>query len=190
MLRTISIATLLTAAGSLAFAATRLAPWSQEMPQPTDEHAFVQKGLGEWEGTMTTFTPGAPTDPIAVSQSVVAVGPFWTQATLDCDFMGMPYVGTGALGYDPDKGKFVGTWIDSMGSYLAMMEGEKTADGTLIMRWQAPDMMGNVVPHRYELVRKGGSEISTFYSGEGEGMKSMVITLRKKGEVREAGADK
>ena len=177
-------------AGSLTLGAMPLALRGQEMPQPTPEHDFVQESVGEWEGTMTNQMPGAPADGIPARQTAVPIGRFWIQTTFESEMMGMPYVGTGALGYDPKKKKYVGTWIDSYSSFMALMEGEKREDGTLIMRWTGPDMTGAMVPHRYEMVRKGSSEITTFHTGEGEGTKTMTIALRRTGKVREAGAGK
>lgn len=167
--------------GALAFAATRLAQ-EPALPQPTEHHQWIVDGAGEWEGTLTSFLPGMPTAPTPAKESVVAIGGFWTQSRFTCDFMGMPYVGVGVLGYDVEKKKFVSTWSDSMSSFLALMEGDmdpKTK--TLVMRWTAPDMTGKPAQHRSETVHEGDSYTSTFFVGEGAGTKSMVIAMARKG---------
>ena len=147
------------------------------MPMPTAEHKEILSSVGMWEGTMTAYMPGAPAEPIAARETVTAIGGFWTQARFECDFMGMPYVGTGAFGFDPERGKYVGTWIDSMGSYLAVMEGEKNSAGNVVMRWNAPDMTGKIVEHRNESVRSANAYTMTFYTGD---TKSMVISMKRK----------
>ncbi|MFG0319092.1 MAG: DUF1579 family protein, partial [Planctomycetota bacterium JB042] len=78
---------------------------------------------------------------------------------------------------------FVGTWIDNMSSYLAVMEGEKDEQtGAIVMRWMAPDgMTGLMVPHRNEVKATEDRSVSTFYVGEGEGRKIMEIDLKRKG---------
>ena len=42
--------------------------------------------------------------------------------------MNMPFEGRMQLGYDQNKKKFIGTWIDNFGSYLSIMEGTLSAD--------------------------------------------------------------
>jgi len=131
-------------------------------------------------------------EPVAAKETVEAIGSLWTQSRFECEFMGMPYVGTGCVGYDTTKKKFVGTWIDNMSTYIALMEGDMDpATGTLVMRWKAPDPSGTIVAHRSETVSKGDSYTSTFYMGEGEGTKSMVIAMKRTGKKPvEAGTGK
>ena len=182
MFRTFSLVALGFVLGLLVLTAVR--PTSQETPMPREtplpEHEYVQAGVGEWVGTMTSFMTADGT-PIPATQSVVAIGPFWTQSTFRCEFMGEPYTGTGALGYDPERKKFIGTWIDSYTSYMALMEGERNADGVLVMQWMAPDPMGSgMILHRYEYEQKKDSEVTNFFMGEGEGVQTMQISLRRK----------
>lgn len=162
-----------------ATAATFVAP-APQYPQPTEKHAQILEQVGTWEGTLTSLMPGAPGEPAAARETMVAVGGFWIQSTFQCDFMGMPYTGTGCVGYDESRGKYVGTWVDSMSSYLAVMEGEVDEDkGALVMRWEAPDPeSGKMVPHWSETVHGEDRYTSTFYMGEG--VKTMVIDMKRK----------
>lgn len=153
-----------------------------EWMQPTEQHEQIVAGAGEWEGTLTMFGEHATPQPLPAQETVEAVGPFWVQSRFTCDFMGMPYVGTGCVGYDPAAKKYVGTWVDNMSSYFACMEGEKDASGKLVMRWTAPDeTTGEPVAHRSESVETANGRVMTFYMGEGAGTKSMVIEMKHKG---------
>lgn len=180
MRRTHTIAAVL-AAGTLTVAAARPALFQQEemqMPQPTPEHAELQKHVGEYEGTLTYFQPGMEEMSTTAQETVTSAGPFWTVSNFTCDFMGMPYEGHGCSGYDPVKKKYIGTWIDNMSSYLAVMEGEHdAAKSTTFMRWNAPDMTGKIVPHRSEIVHGKDAYTMTFYT---DGVKSMVIAMKRK----------
>jgi hypothetical protein len=176
--------TLVLVAAVLAVAAARPAPVAQEMPQPNEMHKAIVATAGEWEGTLTSWmAPGVPPMTVPAQESITAIGGFWIQSRFTCDFMGMPYLGTGCVGYDTTKNKFVGTWIDNMSSYLAIMEGEHDpATGKGVMRYMAPDpMSGNLVPHRIESVDTADARTSTFYMGEGAGTKTMVIEMKRKG---------
>jgi len=183
------------ALSSCALLATALVPALQEMQMPKagEQHKNLLAGVGEWEGTVTDFhDPAAKPTPVPARETVTAVGEFWVLSQFHSEFGGMPYHGSGHYGYDAEKKKFIGTWVDSMSSYFSLMEGEmdpKTK--ALVMRWQAPGMDGKMTPQRSESIETADSRTMTFYSGEGAGTKSMVIELkRKKGRAAEAGSTK
>jgi hypothetical protein len=179
-----------TAVLALAF---RPAQDDMGMPTPTAEHQKLMAGAGEWTGTITMFDmPGMEAKPSPATETVTAIGGFWLLSDFKCDFMGMPYHGSGHVGYDAEKKKYVGTWVDSMSSYLSLMEGQyDEAKKAVVMRWKAPDMTGQIVPHREELVENGDTRTMTFYAGEGEGKKTMTIEMKRKGKAAvPAGAKK
>src|SRR5688500_293161 len=105
---------------SLGTAVAALRP-AQAMPTPTQEHAQLLKAVGEWEGTLTMSAPGVPAEPMACRETVTGVGAFWTVATFTCDFGGMPFIGSGTMGYDTERKLYVGTWIDAMTTRLTVM---------------------------------------------------------------------
>lgn len=167
---------------SLGTAVAALRP-VQEMPTPTPEHARLLKAVGEWEGTLTMSAPGAPTEGTPCRESVTGVGEFWTVSNFTCELMGMPFVGSGSMGYDTERKLFVGTWIDSMTTRLTTMEGKlDPAKKALVMTYEGPDpMTGKLVPHRIETVHESADAYtSTFFMGAGEGTKQMVIAMQRK----------
>lgn len=184
--KTLILCTSLTAAAALAAPALL----RQEMPQPTEEHRMLLKGVGEWEGVLRSYMPGTPEEPAPATETVEAIGEFWIQTRFECEFMGMPYVGSGCVGYDPVQERFVGTWIDNFSTHLAVMEGRVDPEsGLLVMEWEAPMTPGGpMVPHRYEAEHMTKGNRMTFYMGEGDGTKTMVIEMKRK--AREAGAAK
>ena len=169
MLRTRLFASvLLLATGTLAVAAIR--PSTQEPVEPTKQHEMLMKSVGEWEGTATLFVPGMPSTPVPATETVAAFGPFWTTTDFKSVLMGVPYNGRGSFGYDPAKGKFLGTWIDSLSPNLSVMEGDfDEASRSITMRWEGPDMTGTIVPQRSVNVMGEDSYTMTFFMGEGEG---------------------
>jgi hypothetical protein len=175
----LAIAAVLLASIGTAFAALRPA---QEMPTPTSEHAELLKGVGEWEGTLTMFAPGMPTDGSPCRETVSAIGDFWTVSKFTCELMGMSFTGSGTMGYDTERKLYVGTWIDSMTTRLTTMEGKMDpAKKALVMTYEAPDMMtGALTRHRIETSWSGDSYTSTFFMGEGEGTKHMAIAMQRK----------
>jgi hypothetical protein len=180
------------AAGSLAVAAVQPALFQEpQAPQPTEQHKFLLEGVGTWEGTIQMLMPGMEGEPSPATETIEAIGSLWTRSKFECSFAGMPFVGTGCTGYDPEKKAFVGTWVDNMTTSITMMEGKlDPKTNTLTMRWKAPDMAtGAMTAHRSELTVKKDAYTMSFYMGEGEGMKTMVIDMKRKGgATREAGA--
>lgn len=128
---------------------------------------------------MTVFIPGMDAQVSSAKETVRAVGSLWTSARFECDMMGMPFIGIGILGYDQEKEKYVGTWVDSMRGTITLMEGTEAEDGTLTMRWEAVNpMTGENEPNWYDLKYSKREYTSTFYSGEGT--KGMEVKMKRK----------
>ena len=118
-------------------------PQAPQMPMPTDEHAWLQQGVGEWdtEGEIL-MGPGQPSMKCKGSETVRAIGPFWTVSEGKTTVMDMPMTGVLTLGYDPAKKKYVGSWVDSMSNHLWTYEGTVDKGGTtLSLNTEGPNPM-------------------------------------------------
>lgn len=103
---------------------------SFEMPKPQAEHAWLQKLVGEWTYEMESDCgPDGKAVKIGGTESVRAIGGFFItgESTGVCPD-GSPATNIMTLGYDPQKGHYVGTWYSSMMSYLWIYEGTMDAD--------------------------------------------------------------
>jgi len=176
----------LVAVSTLSVAAIRpVALFGQDMrPKQTEQHKQVQKSAGTWEGTLTMSMPGMD-EPIETPamEVIESLGDYWTTSRFECDFMGMPFIGVGNHGYDPQKEAFVGTWIDNMGTSIAMMEGNIDKDsGKLIMHWKGPDMSDptSTVDMRHEMLWTDDSYTMEFFKGKTGGEPTMVISMHRK----------
>ena len=180
------LCSVILAAGAVA-AVRPFAP--QEMPQPVEQHKLLLQGVGEWEGTITMDSMGGMSSP--ATDSVSAVGGFWTTSVFKSDFNGMAFQGASTAGYDSKKGAYVGTWIDSMTSHLTLMTGHFDGDkNALVMEWEGPNMMGEMTPHRSETVYRADAYVSKFYEGKDAGTLSMTIAMKRKSAAIDANADK
>ena len=61
-----------------------------------------------------------------------SLGGFWNILENRGEFMGAPFTGIMTLGYDAEKKKYVGTWVDSMNSSLWKYEGTVDASGKIL----------------------------------------------------------
>jgi hypothetical protein len=154
-----------------------------QMPQPTEAHKRMLKGVGTWKGTMTASYPGMPPMSSEVTETVEALGAFHTVTDFHAEFMGVPYHGHGIMGFDEAKGEAFGTWTDNMSPHTSFMRGTVKMDGdTTIteMHYEAPTPMGEMVPHRNLGVHTGDTYKMTFYMGEGDAeVQTMTLDLKR-----------
>jgi hypothetical protein len=91
----------------------------------------IQEGV--WDADITTSVP-SPDGKVEAQKSKGVetnrmLGGKWLISDFKGEFFGMSFEGHGQNGYDAKKGKYVGTWVDSMATNIAMLDGaydEKT----------------------------------------------------------------
>jgi hypothetical protein len=93
--------------------------------EPQAEHRWLQKLVGEWTYEHeASMAPDKPKETFRGTESVRSLGGLWTVGEGTGD---MPGGGTSksvmTLGYDPQRKRFVGTFIASMMTYLWVYEG-------------------------------------------------------------------
>ena len=158
-------------------------PWQEDgMPKPSEEHKMVMEGLGEYTGTITIHNMGP--EPVAspCTETVQGVGQFWTQSRFETEFMGKAFSGSSTFGYDPDKKKYIGTWVDSMTPSLTFMEGEyDETKKAIVMNYENKDpMSGKMVKMRSENSKtENGFHMKFFVVGEEE-LLQMEIEMQRK----------
>ncbi len=114
--------------------------------EPQKEHAWLQKLVGEWTyETEVAMCPDQPPSKVAGRESVRMLGGLWVLAEGKGQ---MPGGGEATslmtLGFDPQKGRYVGTWVGSMMSYLWLCDGELDTGGrALTLDAEGPSMTGD-----------------------------------------------
>src|SRR5688572_9167257 len=104
-----------------------------EMPKPRKEHEWLQQLVGEWTSEAeATMDPSKPPMKLKGTESSRMIGGFWAMCELKGEMMGTPYTGILTLGYDEEKKKYVGTWIDSMTGYLWTYTGSLDAGSKML----------------------------------------------------------
>jgi hypothetical protein len=147
-------------------------------PQPTPEHLWLQKLLGTWH-----FDQGP--EGMTGTETVTAIGDLWIQghSAASCGPMAMSYVVT--LGFDPERKKFVGTWVGSMMTFLWVYEGELDTDGkTLVLSATGPSMKADGAMLAYRdvitLLEDGSRTLTSFQQGaDGVWNQFMSMTLTR-----------
>jgi hypothetical protein len=105
-------------------------PAEMPMVKPGPEHELLKKDVGTWDATVENLLPPPPGAPAAKTSKAVEtnkmIGGLWLVTDFKSQMMGQPFQGHGTTGYDTNKKKYVGTWVDSMSTGL--MVGESTYD--------------------------------------------------------------
>lgn len=153
---------------------------------PVKEHEWLQKFVGQWDSqTKADVQPGQPPFESTGQEKVRALGKFWIVAEHSGEMMGTPVTSNFTLGYDPEKKKFVATWVDSMFNYLWTYDGALDAEGkTLTFETEGPNPMTGGTCAFKEVIEFQGPDERTHKSylrgDDGEWSEMMTISYRRK----------
>lgn len=124
-------------AAVLAMAATLAA---QPGIPATKEHEWLHQLAGQWEADVeVSAEPGKPPLKLKSTEDTRRIGGFWILSASEVPPPGMPFARALTLGWDPQKKKYVGTWVDSFSTYIGRYEGSMDAAGrTLTLEGEMP----------------------------------------------------
>jgi hypothetical protein len=121
--------------------------------EPLREHEWLHTLVGEWTYEYTIPAHGAHAAHTVVgSETVRSLGGIWIVGEGRGEASGGG-VDTSmiTLGFDPEKARFVGTWVGSMMPYLWLYEGELDPQGrVLTLNSTGPSMAGDGTTTQYQ----------------------------------------
>lgn len=139
---------LLSAYGLVALLLATSQVAAQETPQvppPQKEHEWLKQFVGEWVSeSEVKFSPDQPAAKCQGTMKSQMLGGFWLMNEATVDMLGDEVHAVQSIGYDPEKKKYVGTWVDSMSSHMWKYEG--TVDDTgkiLTLEAEGPSFAGD-----------------------------------------------
>lgn len=115
------------------------------MPEPTQQHVWLQKFTGQWTSeSMVTVGPDQPPMPCSGTMTSRQLGGFWILNEMKGEMFDAPMNGVQTIGYDEAKKKYVGTWVDSMAAYMWQYEGTVDPSGkVLTLNADGPNFVGD-----------------------------------------------
>jgi hypothetical protein len=113
-----------------AFDSEAMKKMMEEYARVTENHAGFKRLVGKWNTEMTCYMPGSPTAATKGTATFrLLMGGRFMQQNFEGEIEGQKFQGTGITGYDNAQKKYVGIWIDNMGTGIMHMTGsydEKT----------------------------------------------------------------
>lgn len=122
------------------------------MAKPQEEHRWLEKLVGEWTyESECDMGPGKPREKFKGTESVRSIGGLWTMGEGRGE---MPGGDTGimimTLGYDPQKKRYVGTFLGSMMTHLWIYDGElDPSKRVLTLSAEGPSFAGDGTMSKY-----------------------------------------
>ena len=124
-----------------------------KLAEPQKEHEWLQQLIGEWTyESEADMGPGKPREKFGGSETVRSLGGLW--------FIGegqgkMPGGGVAkmiiTLGFDPKRGRYVGTWIGSMMNNLWVYDGAlDAAQRVLTLNAEGPSFADDGTMAKYQ----------------------------------------
>ena len=111
-------------------------------------------------------------------------GGLWMLSSFEGEFGGAKFEGRGQFGFDANKGKYVGTWIDSMSPNMSLLEGSydaKTKTMTYTGEGVGPDGKSKYTQKMVTTTKDDGSRVFTLYMKmDKDEVKFMEITYQKR----------
>lgn len=164
----------------------------QEMPmkvEPQKEHLWLQRMVGNWTCECeATMEPGKPPTKWKGTESVRSLGGVWVlvegqQNEENNDSCNGTTIMT--LGYDPQKKRFVGTFIGSMMANMWLYDGNlDAAEKVLTLDTEGPSMSGDgkLAKYRDVIEFKGDNDrrmTSEMLAEDGNWHKFMTATYQR-----------
>jgi hypothetical protein len=165
-----------------------MAAWQKAMT-PGEHHQHLAALEGSWVAkTMMWMDPAAPpTTSEGKAEWRMTMGGRYLVHKFKGEFMGTPFEGMGIVGYDNVLGKYVSTWMDTMGTGMLIETGSCDGEGKV---FKSSGEYANAMTGEMEAMRSvhtiesaDRNVLEMFGSGEdGKEFKMMEIVYTRKSE--------
>ncbi|MDA8743706.1 DUF1579 domain-containing protein [Rubripirellula amarantea] len=114
-----------------------------DFPNPEPQHQWLKQFVGQWTSSSRTIASGEqPAMQCTGTMDSRMLGEFWIVNEISGDMDGTKFNAILTIGFDSDRKRYVGTWIDSMMNYMWHYEGDVEASGKkLVLIAEGPNVM-------------------------------------------------
>jgi len=97
--------------------------------EPGEPHRLLGRLEGTWRVQMRMTVGGETIEGRGTALNEMVLGGRFLQSTFKGEMAGQNVIGMGFDGYDNQKQKYIGMWIDTNGTMMMTYEGDGDADG-------------------------------------------------------------
>jgi len=157
----------------------------QAYATPGDVHKTMAGMVGAWDTVVKSYSEPATPETKGTSTFTSIMDGRYIQENAEGNFMGMPFDGIGTFGYDNARKKYVGSWVDNMGTGIMLSWGTSD-DGGKTINWsgKATDpMTGTEQSYRSVMHKMTDDQYHFEMYGpgmDGKEMKMMEITYNRR----------
>jgi hypothetical protein len=164
-----------------------------------DHTEVLKKDVGTWDAKLKMWMDGPDGEAMEMTGTETnrMIGENWVVSNFEGDFGGQKFEGSGTVGFDTSKNKYVGTWVDSMSAAITMMEGEydEKTNSIVFMVDSIDPATGDKVKQKHTVQYKDdNTRVMTMTQpmpGSDKWVKIMEITYtRSKDAAKKATSDK
>jgi hypothetical protein len=147
---------------------------AQEPPTPGKAHAKLKRLEGAWDAVLEMQGQKFKAD--ATYKSIC--GGMWMASDFKGDLGGVAYSGHGLDGYDQQKKKHVGIWVQSMASAPMHYEGDYDDKGVLVMTGASRDADGKPEKFKNTTAWKDDDHFTfSMYMVDEQGNEQLAFTI-------------
>jgi hypothetical protein len=152
--------------------------WSQETGKPGPEHEVLKHFEGTWDAVVK-FEAEKPQVSKGVGVFRLECGGMWLVSEFTGEFGGAKFQGRGIDGYDQEKKKYFGVWVDSLAPSPTISDGtydpqEKSL--TFLSTGKGPDGKPTQTRSVTSLKEKDRLLVQMFTKAE-EGTEQLLMTI-------------
>ncbi len=160
-----------------AFAARAGLQEGMPMVKPGPEHEVLKHMVGTWDAEVEVM--GAKEKGSSVAK--LALGDMWILSDFQGTVMGAPFTGHEVFGWDSQKKKYVGCWVDSMSTAFNLSEGTwDPAAKAMTMTGTTPDPMTGQTMTSVIKVTDSDHHVFEMHMGGTDSPPMMTITYTRK----------
>jgi Protein of unknown function (DUF1579) len=160
---------------------------SAQAPPASAEHKVLAHDEGTWDAAVKWFMAGPDAEPTVskgTEVNTLLTGGRWLLSKFEGEYEGAKFEGRGQYGFDANKGKYVGTWIDTISQSLTVLEGtydSATKTMTYVGDGVGPDGKTKYTQKMVTKTKDDGSRVFTLYGKtDKDEIKFMEITYTKR----------
>ena len=149
---------------------------------PQKEHQWLDALVGDWSAEIEcVMEPGKPAEITHATERVRSLGGLWIVAEGQGDMPGMgPTTSLLTIGYDPQRGRYVGSFVASMMTHQWVYEGALEGAVRLALDTEGPGVTsGSTAKYRdvMELVDRDHRTLTSHMLGD-DGQWRVFMTAR------------